>query len=145
MRCPDCNKFVSFDSETDPEISDEAVAEDGTVTANVRIVNNCSECGTELKEATLELDLPADKELIAHIAKCPDAKKPDGLTVDEISGSRTDRIQRTDRHGKPIRNPRYMRRYYGADITASVACACGETIQLHGQVETQASGMEELV
>ena len=46
-RCPDCNKFVGFDTDTDPEVEvGEIDTESGTVEATVRIVNNCAECGT---------------------------------------------------------------------------------------------------
>ena len=44
MRCPDCNKFVAFDTDVDPEVS-VSVENDGSITGNVRIVNNCAECG----------------------------------------------------------------------------------------------------
>jgi hypothetical protein len=66
MRCPDCNKFVSFD-EADPEVNDLDVSDNGSVTASVRIVNTCAECGTELKEAMLELEESPD--LAAHIGE----------------------------------------------------------------------------
>jgi hypothetical protein len=59
MRCPDCNKFVSYDDTTEPEhnleINDNG---DGSmqVTGDVKIVLTCAECGTELKEYTFEVD-----------------------------------------------------------------------------------------
>ena len=55
MRCPDCNKFVSFD-EADPEVNTLGIDEDGQVNAEVRIVNTCADCGTELKEITFEME-----------------------------------------------------------------------------------------
>lgn len=52
-RCPDCNKFVSYD-DGDVDVQSEDV-ESGEVRVEVRIVKTCAECGTELREATLDL------------------------------------------------------------------------------------------
>ena len=49
MRCPDCNKFVSFD-EGEPKVQSIEIDTSG-VKCEVRIVMNCGECGQELKEA----------------------------------------------------------------------------------------------
>jgi hypothetical protein len=57
MRCPDCNKFVSFDVDGDPEVELEADESTGEVTGTVRIVNACQECGAELTEATFDVDV----------------------------------------------------------------------------------------
>lgn len=55
MRCQSCNKFVSFDTDAEPEEESQDV--DGTnFTATYRRVLQCSECGDDLKEATLELE-----------------------------------------------------------------------------------------
>jgi DnaJ-class molecular chaperone len=54
MRCPQCNKFVSFDTDAEPE--EESTDVDGTdFTATYRRVLMCAECGDELKEASIEL------------------------------------------------------------------------------------------
>lgn len=63
-RCPDCNKFVRLNAETEPEVdltieleetseSTEALL---TVTGSIRIVNTCAECGGELTEASFDID-----------------------------------------------------------------------------------------
>jgi hypothetical protein len=61
MRCPDCNKFVSYNDEDEIEVQSEEATydkEDRTVQVQieVRIAKTCGECGTELKEATIEID-----------------------------------------------------------------------------------------
>jgi len=66
MRCPDCNKFVSFE-ENEPEVESIDVDGDRNVTATVRIVNSCGECGQELKEATLDMEKSFEHE-------CPEEK-----------------------------------------------------------------------
>ena len=65
------------------------------------------------------------------------------VEVDEVE--LTSRTQTTDKHGKPIRNRRYMRTFYGFQLSYSVKCSCGEEVA-SGTIEdeTQASGMDEL-
>ena len=53
MRCPDCCKFVSLETQ-DPEVENIEVTTTGEVQIMVRLVRACSECGTELKETQLE-------------------------------------------------------------------------------------------
>lgn len=99
MRCPDCGKFATLETQ-DPEVSDLEVAHDFdksanlhtfTVTATVRLVRACAEDGTELKECTFELEkeisltpeqLPADcrrhEDDVKHLA-------PAGVEVTEES------------------------------------------------------------
>lgn len=144
MRCPDCNKFVSYDTDADPE-TDASVDGDGMVMVQTRIVNNCSECGQELKDATLDIEIDLTGEVLAHRNSCKECKKSkDELSV-EAEGTRTDRRQTHDRHGKPIRNPRYQKQFYGAEVTVELEMPCGEKLSGTGSEEVQASGMEELV
>lgn len=61
MRCPDCNKFVSYNDEDEIEVQTEEATYDKEertvqVQVEVRIAKTCGECGTELKEATIEID-----------------------------------------------------------------------------------------
>lgn len=142
MRCNDCNKFVSFDTESDPEI-DLAVDNSGHVTGTVRIVNTCQDCGSELKETTFDVDVDVDagEEITKHRKKKGDHKE---LSVDTDSGSRTERTQNKDRNGKPIKSYRYMKHFYGAEMTITVTCTCGETFEASWADEIQASGMDEL-
>ncbi len=58
-RCPDCNKFVSLE-EVEPEVNTLEVDEEGIIEADVRIVNACADCGTELKEYTFDFDGESD-------------------------------------------------------------------------------------
>lgn len=71
MRCPDCNKFVSFDTEQDPEESNASIDAQGHVAINVRIVNSCADCGTELKEAEFVLESDAF-EVLRHACVKPE-------------------------------------------------------------------------
>lgn len=137
MRCPDCNKFVSFDTETEPEEERCEVDED-RVTAEVRIVNTCAECGAELKEARFSFD--EEIEDIEHKNSC----KKKELSAD-AEWERTERTQNKDRHGKPIKSSRYMKHFYGVEGTVTVTCECGASTEVKLSDEIQASGMDELV
>lgn len=69
MRCPDCNKFVSYDDSNDPDIQDISYA-DGHVSAQIRVVLPCGDCGTELKSADFDLDLAVALPEDAEDHKC---------------------------------------------------------------------------
>lgn len=150
MRCPDCNKFVPFDSESDPEI--DLDISDRVVTGSVRITNNCEDCGQELKEATFDVDEDFNDVIEdhwkAHGWKGGKAKPPEGhreFDVSDDGGSRTDEYQTTDRNGKKIKNYRYMKHLYGATVTIAVTCECGETFEREWSDNIPGSGMDELV
>jgi hypothetical protein len=51
MRCPDCNKFVSLETEiTDTDASIDSIEEDTVeITVTVHVSRNCADCGQELK------------------------------------------------------------------------------------------------
>ena len=137
MRCPDCCKFVSMDCEAEAEF-DEPSAEDVITgcAVEVRITNNCADCGTEMKEANFCLELegaePGDGE------KTPHEKCKGKLALDLV-------CERSD-HSDGAKNPRYARTFYGAEIHAVVTCdKCEIRYEVSAADECQASGMDELV
>jgi len=135
MRCNDCNKFVSFDSDVEPEIS---VDVSGTiVSGDARIVNNCADCGTELKECSFDIneEIPG-----------ADAHECDGELSVEVEGAgRTDRMEDKTRTGKPIKHSRYMKHLYGAEATFKVVCdKCEFEAEIPWSDETPGSAMDEL-
>jgi hypothetical protein len=136
MRCPDCNKFASMEMQ-EPEVSNleidvgvpdpESRVCDARVTAEIRIIRTCAECGTELKEATftvednIEIALPKDAE-------------PGDVSVDEAS------VEGTEEGGG-----RYKKSYYGADLHYTVECN-GAVIHSGNMTDkVPASSMDELV
>ncbi len=138
MRCPSCNKFVSFDTETEPEV-DVEIDEEGTVTGSVRIVNTCAECGEELKEASLELEVDLTEACAAHVNE--EGEEKHSLSVDDDGSERTERSD-----GKPGTPSRYRRHFYGARVTVSVTCVCDDNFEAVGTWEDdiQGSAMDEL-
>ena len=139
MRCASCNRFVSFDAETEPEVDSLEIDEAGIVTGSVRIVNNCAECGEELKEATFDLEISLEKECEEHVND--EGEDKHSLSVE---AGDTERTERSD--GRPGAPARYRKQFYGARVTVSVTCECDDSFTATGEWadETQASGMEEL-
>lgn len=125
MRCNNCNKFVSQD-EGDPELSNEEISE-GHVTAECRIVQNCQECSTELKDYTFNIEL-STKEF----NKCKGDEHD--IEVEFSEPASTSRIE-----GKGRR----FRTFYGATAECHVKCSCGKEENLEWSDECQASDMEE--
>lgn len=132
MRCGSCNKFVSFDSNTEPETEDFKVDDDGNVTGTVRIVNTCADCGEELKEASLDVEEEPLPDVKSHL----DEEKEHELELEVDSSERTERSE-----GKG----RGTRTFYGASVSYTVTCSCDADFQASGEttVEIQASSMEE--
>jgi len=144
MRCPNCNKFVSYD-EPEVEIDESAISEGDeenkfTATASVRIVLKCADCGEELKEANEDVEIEFEHE-------CKEKDFYFGeLELNEITGEGFSRVETKDRHGKPIKSTRYMKTYYGAELTLEVFCGlCGESLSGNEKVECQASAFDELM
>lgn len=149
MRCPDCNRFVSYDDGNDPE--PELDFDNGEVTGTVRILLTCAECGTELKEGTFEVSVPMEDELQAHLReKHPEMVSkgtlPDGSEVEsfdygyfEVSDNGSELTTRTTGSG------RGMRTFYGHDTAFTVECTnCHEEWSDAVSEDMQASDMDEL-
>ncbi len=140
MRCPDCAKMVSYDTEVEPGEQDALSVEDKVVQGSYRRTLNCANCGTELKEMVFEFNEPIEVP-----ETCSD---PNGhaLDVHDASAEPTDRMQDKDRKGKPIKNVRYMKHLYGVTITATVKCEhCEYTEEIAAMQEAAGSEFDELV
>lgn len=113
MRCPSCEKFVSYD-EPECEEQDSAAVDGTTVTANVRVVLKCADCGDELKEATFDLEGEA-----ALKAKCKAADESEDAPeheweVVDASYDPTDRYESIDKKGRAI--PSRFQQTYELDL-----------------------------
>lgn len=139
MRCDTCNKFVSFDADTEPEV-DLRVENDGEVSGSVRIVNTCAECGEEMTETTFDVDIDLSEEIAEHRKTCSERD----LDLNE-DVSRFDEFQTKDRRGRPIKLSRYQRHYYGIEVKVTVTCGCGATFEDEYKDMVSGSGMESLM
>jgi len=97
----------------------------------------CAECGSELatyeSEATVEVD--GEFDITAHQGEGHE------LTVSWDEPNPEDRYQDKDRHGKPIKNFRYMKHLYYATATGKVECSCGAEADLTATTD-EASGSD---
>lgn len=145
MRCPDCGKFVSYDTDGDPDLDGMSVNEKGEVTVDARIENACADCGTCLKSADFSLEGTVDlSPFRGHV--CPDEKPQPGvppaeslplLDVEEVSSERTERVEGSGRGA---------RTFYGVSVEVVVKCGCGKaSARLTLSEEVQASDMDEQV
>lgn len=145
-QCPSCQKFPALTVE-EPEIQDEQIDGEGYLTIEVTIDRNSECCSEQMKQATFSLEGDATAAWAAHIAEshAEDDSQPDPEMTVGLEG--TERRQDKDRHGKPIKNWRYQKQFYGVSATATVNCpACGEMIEeLILADECQASAFEEMV
>jgi hypothetical protein len=161
MKCPDCPLITAHD-DADPETEDVEDSEGSQeITVTVRRIRVCSDCGTELKEAQLEITGtptftgPTDKNGKQKFKDydpdhCPhrkgDEAGPCEFEWEAPDAENTDRVQTKDRHGKPIKRSRYMTTYYGVSVTVEGTCQrCGATASFSGEDDIPASGMDELV
>ena len=146
MRCPDCNKFVPYDTEIAPEVGSEEVEhsiDDGKGTAQiiveVRRVLTCENCGTELKDCTF--DFSEEIEVCACVNE-------DGIPTEmdtEVEAHPTTRMQTHDRAVRVITSPRYRKTYYGVDICGAVKCPkCLGDWAFQESQDLEASAFDEL-
>ena len=136
MRCGNCNKWPTLEMANveAPELSVER-SETGTkVTGEIKIALACADCGYEMKEATLEVNIDV---VVVHKEGCEEgAPDSDALSVDfEPEGFHEFLPPGKKRH----------KHMYGAQGTITVTCECGGTGQADWRDSIQSSAMEELI
>jgi len=137
MRCPDCNKFVPYNVDEEPE-EQSAEIEDGIFYGAFRRVLTCEECGAELKEALIEV------EQDLKVGECPRNGEHDWEI--DVSAEPTEDVNTVDRRGKKITNPRYMARLFGVQVTGTATCnECEAKVEIDCENAEQASSFDELV
>lgn len=167
MRCPDCSKMVSLDF-GDPEIEDFSCSveldDEGNLvaelSASARIVRSCADCGTELKEATLDLSyegVALGHDLlvgalggVAHVEAVPEGERGGNTPKPwrwakghspRQPGSEPDSVDQVEEGGG-----RYKKSYFGACVSVEVECECGEVLcTVEATDKVAASAMDEMV
>lgn len=145
MRCPDCNKFVSMEL-GEPEVDsievedadyDESGKGTGKVVCSVRVFRACADCGTELKEATLELE--GEFELPPKDEAKAETEGEEAEHAFEVEETSIDQIEEG--------GGRWKKSYFGAEVFYTVTCGCGCEFSHEGSFSDKvaASEMEELV
>ncbi len=127
MRCESCAKFVSLEMQ-EPEVQSLEVNGEDLV-AEVRIVRTCTDCGSELKEATITAEAPCPLE---------DCDCDEDARDLEVSGE--DTVEAVEEGGG-----RYKKSYFGFKLTGTVKCEkCGATASCDLEEKVAASEMEEM-
>jgi hypothetical protein len=123
-RCPECNKFVSFAGDEEPEEESVSLEDDGSYVVEVRIHKDCAECGDEIAEALLEVDGTfADlDERDAHwrqVRGLPEeAELPEEAPHGHSLKVSLEDLQGTERRDK-------KKTFYGFSGVLQVTCECG--------------------
>lgn len=156
MRCPDCNKFVSYDVDVEPEEEQQDVT-GTTFTATYRRTLTCQDCGTELKEGSIDLEYNFE----ADIQEATDASEPknsgtakpeheheweiEECYVEATTDTKTTCVVKGK--VKKITNPRYMTQLYGVSCDVTLKCGhdgCESTVNFTVSDTLEASGMDEM-
>lgn len=164
MRCPDCSKMVSY-GEPEAELQSEDVDDDGKVSATVRLVLPCGECGTELKDNEFEFEIETPHECIMENVKCgkcglamKDHSKNEGCVYEESEETGFDlnmEDPETTEDYRPKFNivkgvqkavpMRYQKHYFGVKVAGTITChKCGEEVHFEEEMDEQSSSFNEL-
>lgn len=131
-RCNDCNKFVSYNTDVDPEVTNEQMtvhSDSVDYDVDIRIVNECAECGTEMKDAELNFSGSFDIDPKDH-------DDSDEWTMDVENVNRTERTEGKNRGTKT---------FYGAEADLVLRDSKGNELEsVHINEYEQASGMNDL-
>ena len=150
-RCPDCNKFVGLEA-AEPE-AEEPEVNDTNVDASIRVVLNCAECGSEMKEWNAELSGDISEEARDHAETHDEAGEEYEISAEwdgdpEVSDDMRPRHQPkpNKKTGKVKPVPyRYQIHYWKVSGTIKFTCDCGAdlgNVELEDEIE--ASGFDEL-
>lgn len=142
MRCPNCEKMVSY-GDPEMEVQNEEVDEDGNVQVTIRMALTCADCGGELKDNEFELETQVEHKCKPeNLKKEEERKEGFELGLDEPEFTE-DYRPKTNKQGKPIPS-RYQKHFYGVTIVGNVTCnRCEEEIAIEMSDDCQASGFNE--
>lgn len=120
MRCNDCGKFVPYGDEPNTdELQVDCDESTGNVSLSGRLILTCAECGGDLAAAELEAEAEAEYGF-GDGGPDEEAGQTAEYTLESHEITEAGRTQATDRNGKPIKNPRYAKKFYGVTVTATV-------------------------
>lgn len=168
MRCDSCNKFVSYDTENEPQIDGEEMAEDGTFTIELTHTLPCADCGTDLKSCSHTLEGKVD------LPKCKKKGEAHDWSFNLETEALTDTITgrwepvkkarglaekvKVQRDGKELEvsvlkvgdlrwypwGQRYWRNQYGVKVTGDATCSnCDQSVDIEASQLVGAGEYEE--
>lgn len=122
-RCPDCNRFVAFDT-SEPD-ADGVDVDALTLFGEVTVTRCCAECGRELRQGTVDVSA----EIPEHHEPAEDGEHE--LEVEAEDCIATSRIERRIT-------------LVGASVTFVVRCTCGWEHRVEWSGEVDARELEEV-
>lgn len=120
MRCNDCNKFASLEA-GEPECDSLAIDNDGNITGSARVVLNCAECGSELKEHNFDVEEAFPNYVGAVSGHCGEKEVEVG-TVEAVEET----VVRTTGKGR-----KSSCQAYGMTVEVYLNCECGTHLDTH--------------
>lgn len=130
MRCPDCNKFVSYGEAEIQSVEDQGELKGGRIAIEAEITIPCGECGTALKEGRVEGEL---KTALPAWCTCETAEKWEW--VDGPEGKPFERaVISVGKKGRPLK--KHINEY-GATITGKIHCeGCQQSVDVSFETDT---------
>jgi len=148
MRCPDCNKFASMEF-AEPEVETLEIDDDGHISCTVRLTRTCAECGTELKEGTLEFTNEDHVKTVEdHIEECHPERPKDEADVEEGKVYADEVCLEISEDGvDPIEEGTRKKMSFGAEVSFTITCDGCKKDLVEGRIGDKmlASDMEEIV
>jgi hypothetical protein len=86
MRCPSCNKFVSYSEEPSIDIETESI-EDTDLTSDIAVYLTCEQCGTQLRQAAATLETSFHDEHTCDPTAEVHAFQGERYTIDDSQSS----------------------------------------------------------
>lgn len=154
MRCQSCEKFVSLEMQEpespdslEVEFNEDEEAPEFHITGSVRIVRTCADCGTEMKEATLDIDVNVD--LFEGLSNAPQDKGPSELVeAEKVPFGALNEATVEDESISAIEEGggRYQKAYYGADAVFVIRAGPDDAVVARAtwSDKVAASAMDEI-
>lgn len=136
-RCPNCNKFVGIDTDSEPQEERSDVEPDNSeVQYEFVIANNCADCGTEITSGTVEVNVGVkglEEHANSHGTESDCEEEGFEFSV-ELNGC--------ERDVRTVGTGRGQQTFYVVKVNATVTCSCGWHAEGEGTGEIPATDME---
>lgn len=128
MRCPDCNRFVSLDTQEPEEQTEPTVTNNdngsATIAAEYTVDRNCGECSQQLKQGNIDFEITVDLDPEKEAGDASHAEH--SLSIDDVEVQMAEesypkprevKSRKTGKMEMRYPNPRYTRTEIGAQLS----------------------------
>lgn len=135
-RCPDCNKWVSLETD-EPQVENvQLSSNESVVEVDVNIDRNCAECGGQMKTMAFNTEAEIDETWLAEHGPQEDGSYKEGHGELDVEESNT---ELTESGGG-----RYAKNMIGFTTYVQVTCICGSTTSVEISDNAAASEFDEV-